>query len=879
MRLALATTLPVLLVAATFSLAPAAPREVRAARTARAPVIDGQIEPELWTQAPEISGLSQQRPDNGVAASESTQVWILFDDDALYLAARLYARNGVTRVVARRDTYVECDWFGLLLDPLHDRRTGCSFFVNPDGVQYDAVISNDIQEDTSWDAVWQSAVSVDAGGWTAEMRIPLSQLRFVEREPQVWGINFIRWIRHRQEQARLVSHPRNQPGYASRFGDLVGLDGIRPRAKAELTPYVTSDMASLETVSPADPLNERTAYTLASGADLRWTGRSSLTLNATFRPDFGQVEVDPAVLNLTQFEQFFPEKRPFFLEGAKLYAFGDIATAYVSPFRIAHPLLFYSRRIGRVPQGDARLTADYEDVPDETTIEGAAKLVFRTVGGASVGLLDAVTGTEHASFMTAGLERSKVVEPLTNYFAGRWTRDLGEKARLGTLATGVWRRPEDATAFLPERAVVAGADAYAWLGDRNVLVDGYVIGSHVRGTTGAITSLQRSPAHQFQRPEADHLDLDPTRSDLSGAGGRLTISREKGTWRWQVHGESHSPGVDMNDLGFMARGDLKAAHVVGTWFDVATRRHTRSNRISVGRYGMWTQGDEPIGDGIAGDVSTTFTNYWTASIQASGSFAALDDREARGGPAIRRPSGWSATSRIASEPRRPIAVDLTWLAGADDDGGRLNDSRATLTVRPRPNLILSIAGRFAVNQYAARWVATRPDTAAVATGGARSVFGALAERRIEIAPRVDWTVRSNLTLQLVLQPFIASGVYTRIKELTAPGGDYRVYGEDGSTIVRTSTPRGYVIDPDGPGSAAPFAIRDPDFVLRSLRGNAVVRWELNGATTMFLVWNQVRGGTVSETLAITGDDLSSISLLPADNHVLLKFSHRFDLPR
>ena len=888
MRPVLAVTLAIVLPAATVALllltlildpAAAAPREVRAARTDRAPVIDGRIEPGLWSQAPEIAGLQQQRPDNGEAATESTQVWILFDDDALYVAARLHARNVVTRVVARRDTYVECDWFGLLLDPLHDRRSGCEFFVNPDGVQYDAVISNDTQEDTSWDAVWQSAVSVDAGGWSAEMRIPLSQLRFVEHPRQVWGINFIRWIRHRQEQARLVTHPRNLPGYASRFGDLAGLDGIRPRAKVELTPYLTSGVASLETVQPADPLNDRTQHSFAGGGDLRWTGRSSLTANATIRPDFGQVEVDPAVLNLSQFELFFPEKRPFFLDGAKLYAFGDLATTYASPFRLAHPLLFYSRRIGRVPQGNARVSGQWADLPDETTIEGAGKLVFRTTGGSSIGLLDAVAGDEHARIVTSGVERERVVEPLTNYFAGRWTRDLGERSRLGTLVTGVWRRPEDATGFLPDRAVVAGADAYAWLGDRNVLLDGYLVGSHARGTTDAIASLQRSPAHQYQRPDADHLAFDPSRTALSGAGGRLTVSREKGTWRWQVHGESHSPGLDMNDLGFMARGDVQAAHVVGTWFDVATRRHTRSNRVSIGRYGTWTQGGEVLGDGIAGDVSTTFTNYWTATLVASRGFAALDDREARGGPAIRRPPGWSAQARIASEPRRPIAGELSHLAARDDDGGRQSDSRATLTLRPRPNLSFSITGRFGDNRYDARWVASVPDTTASATGGSRVVLGELAERRIEIAPRIDWTVRPQLTLQLYLQPFIASGAYAGIKELVAPGGGYRVYGADGSTIARVGSPRGYQVDLDGAGPAAPFTIRDPDFVLRSLRGNAVVRWEVNGATTLFLVWNQTRSRNAAETRAVTADDLGSIRNVAADDHLLLKVSHRFDLPR
>ena len=294
---------------------------------------------------------------------------------------------------------------------------------------------------------------------------------------------------------------------------------------------------------------------------------------------------------------------------------------------------------------------------------------------------------------------------------------------------------------------------------------------------------------------------------------------------------------------------------------------------------MWTQGRELLGDGIAGDLSTTFTNYWTTSLQASRSFASLDDRGARGGPTIRRPPGWSAQARLASEPRRPLAGDVTHLAGADDDGGRIGDTRATLTVRPRPNLIVSIAGRFADNRYPVRWMATVPDTAATATAGARSVFGELHERRIEIAPRVDWTVRRNLTFQLYVQPFIASGTYTGIKELLAPGGDYLRYGDDGSTIVRTSAPRGYRVDPDGAGPAAPFTIRDPDFVLRSLRGSAVARWELSGATTLFLVWNQERSQTEPATLAVTMDDLSSIQDVPADNHFMLKVSHRFDLPR
>ena len=853
-------------------------REVTTVRTDRAPVIDGRIEAEIWSRAPEITALEQQRPDNGSASSETTHVWILYDEDALYVAARLSDRKPVTRLLGRRDTFLESDWFGVLLDPQRDRRSGNAFFVNPDGVQYDEVISNDVEEDTSWDGVWQSATSIDPGGWSAEMRIPFSQLRFPEREAQTWGLNFIRWIKRRQEQARLVSHPRNEPGFASRFGDLVGLQGIRPRPRIEVSPYFTSGLAASRTTLHDDPLNPRTQGEVNGGLDLRWTTRSNLTIGATVNPDFGQVEVDPAILELSQFEQFFPEKRPFFLEGAKLYTFGELAASYPSPFRLAAPILFYSRRIGRVPQGNTRLAAQWVDTPDETSIRGASKLVYRTNGGTSVALLDAITGAERAELRDlGGPTRKRIVEPLTNSVAGRWTRDLGPRARMGALLTGVHRRGGSETAFLPSRAVVSGLDAYGWFGDRQVLVDAVAVGSHIAGSPEAITLLQRSPAHQFQRPDASHLDLDPSRRSLSGWGSKLTVSREKGMWRWQAQAESYSPGFEVNDLGFHSRADVRAANVTATWFDVAQRRLTRNNRVTLGRYGTWTQGDERIGNGVGGDVATTFRNYWSIALQGAWLLSALDDREARGGPAIPRAEGWSALARLASDPRKPLAAEVTQSLGADDAGGRVRVTRVGLTVRPRSNLSTSLVATASTNVIGTKWVSTVADPAAA--GGARYVFGRLADRRIEIAPRMDWTIKTNLTFQLYLQPFAASGTYQDLKELLAAGGGYATYGQGMSTVERSEGPREYRIDPDGSGPAAPFTVRDPDFTLRSLRGNAVVRWEVNGATTLYLVWNQQRSARNLVTSESRFDDLAGIGDVPADDRVLLKVSHRFDLPR
>ena len=866
-------------IAATAHASPAS-REVRAGRTSQAPVIDGRIEPDPWLRAPEISGLRQQRPDNGHACSESTQVWILYDDDALYVAARMHDRAPVTRLLGRRDTFLESDWFGVLLDPQHDRRTGNAFFVNPDGVQYDEVISNDSEEDTSWDGIWDSAVSIDGAGWSAEMRIPFSQLRFPERDPQTWGLNFIRWIKRRQEQARLVSHPRNEPGFASRFGDLAGIEGIHPRPKVEVTPFLTSAMTSEGAVAAADPLNERVDGALDAGLDLRWTSRSSLTMSATVNPDFGQVEVDPAILDLSQFEQFFPEKRPFFLEGAKVYTFGGLASVYPSPYRLIHPTLFYSRRIGRQPQGNARLSADWMDVPEETSILGAGKLVARSGGSTSFSLLDAITSSERARIQTGALRQEPVVEPLTNHFAGRWTRDFGERAaRLGALMSAVHRRDDPATPFLPARALVAGLDGYGWLGRQDVLIDGFAAYSQIGGGATSLAQLQRAPAHQFQRPDADHLDYDAQRRSLEGWGGKLAISREKGTWRFQVQGESYAPGFEINDLGFQPRADVTAAHAMLTWFDVRTRMHTRNNRVSAGRFLQWTHGGERIANGLAGDLATTFTSYWSTGAQAAYSFAALDDREARGGPMIRRPSGWSAQLRVASDPRKRFSTEVAQTLGHDDEGGRQRITRASITVRPRSNLSVSAVTTVTSNVVGSKWVATVADPAATATYGARQVFARLEDRRIEIAPRLDWTLRTNLTLQLYLQPLAASGTYSGLAELLAPGGDYSTYGTSVSTIIRSKDPRTYTIDPDGAGPAPAFTVRDPDFTLRSLRGNAVVRWEMNRATTWFLVWNQRRSERDQATSSGGMDDLRDIGAVPAADRVLVKVSHRFDLPK
>ncbi len=845
----------------------------RAARTPSPPTVDGRVEEAVWGLAPAIEGFTQQRPDNGEPVSEPTRVHVLFDDDALYVAAVLDHRtHPVTRLLGRRDTFLASDWFGILLDPQHDRRSGYAFFVNPDGVQYDEVIANDVEEDTTWDAVWQSAARLGETGWSVEMRIPLAELRFAERVPQVWGLNFIRWIRGRQEQARWVSHPLDQPGFASRFGDLAGLDGVRPRSRLELRPYVSAAALRDAAVPAGDPLGRDGGGAEEVGLDLRWTSRSNLTLTGTLNPDFGQVEVDPAVLDLSGFELFLPEKRPFFLDGAKLFNFGGVATAYTTPFAVGHPRLFYSRRIGREPQGTARLAAEAVDAPGATRILGALKLLGRTAGGTSVALLDALTAEERAELASGGALRSQVVEPGASYFAGRVTRDLGERRRIGLLATSTDRRSRAATAFLPETARVLGLDGYAWLGDRDLLIDWMVAGSRVDGPPQAIALLQRSPAHAYQRPDADHLRFDPARDELSGWGGKLTLSRETGAWRYQLQGQAYSPGFDVNELGFHARSDLRAAHAVAAYHDVTPGRVARSWRLWGGRWWSENGGGEPLAGGWSFEGTTTLRNYWTGSAGLFRTESGFDDRETRGGPRIARPPGWSSSLRVGSDTRKPVWVELARGDGDDEDGGSSRSTALTLGWRPRSNISLQLAATAATRTVAAKFVGAVDDPLAAATYGRRWVFGELVERRLELAPRLDWTFHRNLSLQLYLQPFAASGTYAGLAELAAPGGGYRAY---------TAVERGggvYRVDPDGAAAAPPFVLADPDFSLRSLRGNAVLRWEV-GAATLYAVWSEGREERLLATSSGRWEDLWAIDDLPAEDRFLLKASYRLDLPR
>ena len=846
-----------------------------ATRTMEVPVIDGSLTDRIWQDAVPISGFIQRDPDEGEPATERTSVYVAYDDAALYIAARLEDSGRITTRLGRRDGSLESDWFRVWLDPHLDRQSGVSFWVNPSNVQIDMVLYNDGWDDWDWDAVWESATRIEEDGWTVEMRIPYSQLRFPDREEHVWGVNFGRRIHRLNEEARLVHIPKTESGFVSRFAELKGISGIHPSRSLEIVPYVVGRSDLLGTVSSDDPLRSDTEHDASAGVDLKYALSSNLTLTGTINPDFGQVEVDPAVVNLSQFEQFFPEKRPFFIEGANLFNFGQGGSNNNFGFNVFVPEFFYSRRIGRNPQGTGLIDADYLSAPGESTILGAAKLTGKFGDGWSIGILDALTDEENAAYQTGGERFSRTVEPMTNYLVGRMAKEFSEKSRVGVLFTAVNRDlDETLSGALRSDAYSGGIDGHRFFGDKDVIWEWFVGGSHVEGSEEAIAATQQSSARYYARPDADHVEFDPTRTSLDGWAASSMVAKQTGNLRYNVKVHAYSPGFETNDVGFMTRTDLVASHAALMWRKTEPDRFTRERNAWIAKYQNWNFDGDKVADGLYGNAFAKLNNYWYMFSSAGYELQTEDDRLTRGGPVALQPSSYHMSGGFGSDSRKPVFFEVWGGGWRDTAGGNGTDAGLYLTWRPTSNLSLNIVPEWSRSHDFAQYVRTVGDGLKEATYGNRYVFAEIDRENFELGTRVDWTFSSTLSLQLYLQPFIASGDYSSFKELDRPRSlDYLTYGVDGGTIEFDDSDQRYVVDPDGAGTAAPFSFANPDFNFRSLRGSAVVRWEFRPGSAVYFVWNENRADVERVGDFRVRRDFDAVVDAPSDDVFLIKFSY------
>jgi hypothetical protein len=848
---------------------PGAVARLVAVRAPTPPAMDGRLDDAVWQLSTPVTSFTQARPEPGSPASQLTEVRVLYDDHAIYVGARMFDAlpDSIAAPLARRDATVYSDWFGVGLDTYRDGRSAFHFAVNPRGVKRDTRLFNDSNRDPGWDAVWEAATRVDDTGWTAEIRIPLSQLRFAAAapgEPMVWGVNLTRELARREEVAHWSPTPPDASGVVSRYGELHGLAGLSAPRRLELQPYSVARVTRAPG-DPQSPFHRDTDLFGSAGLDLKWGVTQQLTLTATLNPDFGQVEADPAVVNLTAFESFFEEKRPFFTEGAEIFAAG-------------WPQLFYSRRIGRAPRGPAPAGALHVDRPAATTILGAAKLTGRLAGGWSVGLLTAMTGEEQVRYALADERLGSVAaEPATGYTVARVTRDLrGGRTVVGGIVTATQRRlPEGAMRdLMPAAAYTGGLDLRHRIGE-NHLVQAALLGSRVSGSDSAMARIQRAPGHYFHRPDADHLRYDPTRESLAGSGGRLTVQRTGGgPWRWWSSMTGFSPAFEINDLGYGFVADM-LRQTSGVGYEQHRPGPVLQQwSFTVGQNSSWTAGGERQDAALDLYGEAQLRNRWGGSVWYMRHVGGLATTTLQGGPALHYPGRHMGSFGLYSDRRRPLrfAASTYWEV---EDGTGSHELQAGTTVWVRAANRLNLSVRPSLSRSVNDWQYFGRRTV---DGEPLYLLARLDRRTASITGRLDYTFSPILSLQLYGQPFVSAGEYNRFRTVAdarAPEFERRFHtftpGEISSTPLAGGGRR-WQVEPAGSPSGG-FNFTDPSFNQRHFRSNAVLRWEYRPGSSLFLVWSQSRSGFDPEGRLRPARDADLLLRDPGTNVLLLKLSY------
>ncbi len=817
-----------------------AARTVTAIRAPRAPALDGRDDDAIWRNAPRYAGLRQFSPREDAAPTFPTEFRVAYDDAALYVFVRAYDPHSDSSVhaLARRDQAVPTDEISVLIDSYNDGRTGYEFAVSLDGVRSDVLWYADTRSDTAWDAVWQVSTHRESDGWTAEFRIPFSQLRFPSAPSHTFGFAVKRVVARLNESDAWPTFRPSRNGVVSQFGRLTGITGIAAARLVELTPYALAKNAQRARAHGYGRAQEQTV-----GGDLRYGLSSNLTLDATVFPDFGQVEADPSVLNLSTTETFLPDKRPFFLAGKGLYRF-DLNCTQVY---CQNEALFHSRRIGRTPQ----LLGLYGDAgsPATTPIAAAAKLTGRSAGGLSLGLLDAVTERVAGGAPT--------LEPRTNYAVARVQQDLaGGRGGVGLMATAVERALDGwSVDSLRRNAYAAAVDFRLRFGGSQYELAGSVVASRVGGSRAALAATQRDAVHAYQRPDAG-LPFDSTRTSLLGDAESLTLGKYGGgITRFETSYNRQSPGFEVNDIGYLQRADVQSWTSFGALvFNEPTRLYQRLE-LGLNNYNAWTAAGlhlQTFLDGSGHLVLRSSNWRLNAGVALYGLGGTFCDRCTRGGPARRVSPGFEQCGSVSGDTRRALvpSVMIDHYTGAEGRSHWLSVT-PSLVLRVATGIQGSLGAAFTENRDDAQWYGAFTD----AGGATHYSFAHLDQRTVGLTGRLSYTPAPDLTLELYAAPFVSSGRYSRIRELSRTPGAWSYDARFAPFVAPASSPDG--------------------FEFSQLRANTVLRWEYRPGSTLFLVWTHGRDGSADAASDRSWlDGYRGLFQLHPENTFLLKAAYR-----
>ncbi len=840
------------------------------------PQIDGILNDPIWQDIQWSGDFIQRQPHDGQSPSQDTAFKILYDDKNLYVAIRAYDSEPkrIEHRLSRRDT-LEGDWLEINIDSYFDKRTAFCFGVNAAGVKRDTLMSNDGEtRDVNWDPIWHVKTSSDDQGWVAEMRIPLSQLRFANTDNNTWGLQIIRSLFRKDEYSNWQHIPRDASGWVNGFGELRGINGLKPPRQIELVPYALGKHQSFPGVE-GNPFATGTSQDFMGGLDGKLGVTSDLTMNFTLNPDFGQVEADPSVVNLTAYETYYEEKRPFFIEGRNLLSFPIM----IGDGDASSDNLFYTRRVGTQPhrvvyEEEGRFVLN----PDFTSIIGAFKLTGKTRNGISIGIVDSLTSAEFAQISHSGDRSREIVEPLTNFFGLRLQKDYNQgKTYIGTMATATNRDLKDPTLnFLHDAAYSGGLDfSHSWK-DRTYFVEARFVFSHVRGSQDALLRTQKSPLRYFQRPDASHITLDPNRTSMTGHGGTVFASKfGNGHLSYMAGVTWRSPGLELNDMGYQRLADnimqwIWASYRIWEPFFIF-----RDVNINFNQWRGWDFSWANIFDGGNVSFNSQLKNYWSLGFGLNRQFESLSPGTLRGGPSLRSPGGWNIWYSTSTDTRRKLRFIL---AGSqfwgDQNNSRSQSISLGFTFQPSNALNITVLPTYALNKRNLQYVSTQDFNEED-----RFIMGRIDQKTLALTLRLNYSITPDLSIQFYGQPFVSAGNYIDFKHITQPRADvyterYQLYSPEQLSYDEDSDL--YRVDENQNGETD-YEFWNPNFNFLEFRSNLVIRWEYQPGSAVYLVWSQGRTGYESRGNFDYQDDMQRLLDLPAHNVFLVKFSYCFQL--
>ncbi|WP_430935624.1 DUF5916 domain-containing protein [Saccharicrinis sp. 156] len=840
-------------------------RQYTTHRIDHAPRIDGKLDDECWNQGVWDGDFKQQFPNSGGNPSQETYIKVLYDRDYIYVAIKCMDTepDKIRRILDRRDKF-SGDAVGIAFDSYYDQRTAFEFNVTAAGQKIDLKHYGDKSQDLNWNAIWDAATSLADSGWTAEIQIPFSQLRYNKGNRKIWGMHVWRWIDREQEESHWQLIPQDASAMVYLFGELNGIERIRSSRQVELLPY-----ASVKLDYKGDQQNPyigKWHTGLNGGLDAKIGISSNFTLDATINPDFGQVEADPSELNLTAYETRFDEKRPFFLEGRDIF-----------DFNIDQDRFFYTRRVGSLPgyKPDTQ-EGEYSDLPENTTILGSAKLSGRTSNGLLVGLMNSVTGKEFGKIYSDEGARTVTLEPLTNYFAGRIKKELNNANTIYGISFNSVVRNNDEQVLknnFTDNATSGGIDFTKYWQDKNYFFTVKLTGSHISGSQASIKDLQESHLHRFQRPDAEHLTYDTLRTNLSGTGATIRIGKQGGQLKYGFKSSFWSPQFNINDIGFVRVSDKVEQQAWINYESIESTGFLRKYEFEIDNRINSSFGGEIMDNRVGLEANVQFQNLYNTEFKGELVLPSFDTRVLRGGPALLKDSYAGAEVEVESNSAKDFSYFVNsgyWHSFGFPTkyyhfGGGIN-------YHPVNQLYIGLDFDYEKNFENYQYIED------IELGDNVLYMAATMDRDILLTTlRIEYYLSPELSIQYYGSPYYSIGAYTDFKRVNNAGSKNRSERFHHYKTNEYAYDTGKEVYTFNETNAETFTMDNPDFSFAQFRSNLIFRWEYKLGSVFYLVWSHEQTRNENIRKPKIHDSLLNLFAARPSDVFMIKFSYWFSI--